>query len=58
MGQLFYTVKEAAEILGISEFTVRVWLRDGKIIGKRVGRLWRINKESVNAILPTKEQPE
>lgn len=56
--KLFYTVEEAAQMLGIAEFTVRKWLRDGKLAGKRVGRFWRINKESVRSVLPENNNPE
>ena len=50
--KLFYTVREAAQILGVKEFTIREWLNKGKLKGKRFGRLWRINKESVHQALP------
>jgi len=56
--KLFYTVEEAAQMLGIAEFTVRKWLRDGKLTGKRVGRFWRINKDSVRNVLPENNNPE
>ncbi|MEG1501966.1 MAG: helix-turn-helix domain-containing protein [Synergistaceae bacterium] len=54
MGDLFYTVSEAAEILGLSEYTIREWLKNGKLAGKRVGKFWRIKKESVETHLPEK----
>ena len=52
MGNLFYTVDEAANLLGVTIYTIRRWLKDGKLSGKRVGKFWRINKESVESVLP------
>lgn len=52
MGEHFYTVAEAAEVLGLSEYTIRDWLKTGKLIGKRDGKFWRISKESVDSKLP------
>ena len=54
MGESFYTVEEAAEIIEVSVYTIRRWLKDGKLEGKRVGKFWRINKESVKSVLPNK----
>lgn len=52
MGEFFYSVEEAAKMLGVSEYTIRRWLKDGKLDGKRIGRFWRISKESVESVLP------
>ena len=38
------TPEEAAEILGISVYTVKDFLRAGKITGVKVGKLWRIEE--------------
>jgi excisionase family DNA binding protein len=37
------SVRETAEILQVTDKTVRRWLRDGIIPGKKLGSLWRIN---------------
>lgn len=59
MGDNFYTVDEAVQIIGVSEYTIRRWLKSGKLNGKRVGKYWRISKESVIAVLPDKNnKPE
>jgi len=57
MGESFYTVEEAAEIIEVSVYTIRRWLKDGKLEGKRVGKFWRISKESVKSVLPN-DNPE
>ncbi len=59
MGETFYSVAEAAALIGVSEFTIRRWLKDGRLSGKRVGKFWRINKESVTDVLPeNNKKPE
>ncbi len=43
--------EEAAEILGVNLGTVRRWLREGKLKGVKVGRLWRITEEDLKAFI-------
>lgn len=38
----FYTPEEAAEILQITVYTCREWLRAGKLGAVKIGRSWRI----------------
>ena len=33
-----YSVKELASEIGTSELTIRNWIKEGKIIGKKMGR--------------------
>ena len=51
MAELWLTVKQAAQELGISPRTVRQWLRRGKLVGKKVRgkrcREWRVSADSV-----------
>lgn len=53
----YYSVEEAARILGVDEETVRRWCRQGKIPGvKRFGRDWRIPRSEIDPDNPP--QPE
>lgn len=53
---LYYSVEEAARILGVSEETVRRWCRRGKIPGvKRFGREFLIPRTSIDPENPPKE---
>ena len=52
MGDLYYTVEEVADLAGVPPYTVRRWLREGRLKGKRFGLRWRIEKDSVSEILP------
>jgi excisionase family DNA binding protein len=43
----FYTPKEAAELLKVSERTVRRWIEEGKLSAWRFGRQLRIPVEAL-----------
>lgn len=45
------TPEEAAEIFAVSPKSIREWLRQGKLKGTKVGRLWRIKKSDLEAFL-------
>ena len=42
------TVRQAAELLQAEERTVRSWLRQGRIPGRRIGREWRISEDGLH----------
>ncbi len=42
-----YSVAEAADILGIAEITLRLWIKDGKIKAERFGRRIRIRHKDL-----------
>ena len=44
---IYYTVTEAAELLGIHRHTIQARLRDGTIKGKLMGNQWRIYKNEL-----------
>ncbi len=44
----YYTVKEAAQILRVHPRTVRRWLKEGKLKGKKIGRIWLIPKTEID----------
>lgn len=46
----YYSIKEVAKILDVSELTIRSWLRKGLLQAKKYegSNLWRISKEEVN----------
>lgn len=47
----FYTVREAALDLNVSQQTIRAWLRMGRLRGQRIGRPVYIREESIRAFL-------
>ena len=53
------TPEKAAELLSVSPKTLRDWLRQGKLKGVKVGKLWRIwekdLKDFIEEIHPQEE---
>ncbi len=47
------TVPEASKLLRVSEHTVYLWLRSGKLKSVRPGRKWLIPKEEIDRLLST-----
>lgn len=45
----YYTAKEAAMILRVHTETIKRWLRDKQLKGRKTGRLWRIPVSEVVA---------
>ena len=45
----YYTVSEAAELLGVNVRTVQARLRDGTLRGKKLSGVWHIYKNSLKA---------
>ncbi|MGH2371981.1 MAG: helix-turn-helix domain-containing protein [bacterium] len=52
MPERLLTPDQAAERLAISSKTVRNWLREGRLHGVKVGRLWRLRERELEAFLP------
>lgn len=42
-----HTVREVAAIFGVDEQTVRIWLRDKKLVGLKVNSNWRVTKQAM-----------
>ena len=46
-GSPYLTPSQIGELLQVKEFTVRLWLRRGLLKGKRLGKSWRVSRESL-----------
>lgn len=44
----FLTVEEAAARLRVAPFTMRKYLREGRVRGVRIGRAWRIPEDALS----------
>ena len=42
------TVPQAAAQLQVSERTIYEWLREGKLPGRKIGKVWRLSAEVLN----------
>jgi len=52
-----FTVDEAAEYLHVSPYTIRKWLRTGKIPGRKIGRAYHIVEAELEAMLRSPSLP-
>lgn len=46
-----YTPEQVAEMLSVGVFTIREWLRSGKLKGSKIGSLWRITRADIDELL-------
>jgi excisionase family DNA binding protein len=49
IGASFLTIREAAEVLRLSERTVRKYVKSGEIRGKLIGNRWRFRRADLDA---------
>lgn len=52
-----YSLKDAAAILGVTVRSMHRYLKDGRLQGQRVGRLWRISHKAINDFLAQGMEP-
>ncbi len=45
------TPQQVAARLQVTVHTVYAWLRDGRLRGSKIGRLWRVGSDAVEALL-------
>ena len=45
--RFYLTTREAAAAFGVTEQTIRAWLRAGKIQGRKVDRRWFVVKTEI-----------
>ena len=51
-----YTVEQAAEKLSVSPVTIREWLRNGTLVGHKVGHFWRITDADIEEMFARNPQ--
>lgn len=52
----YFTVKEVAETLKVSVWTVRKWITDEKLKSVRTGKVYRISETHLTTFLKQAEQ--
>ncbi len=54
----YLTPLQTAKVLHVTKTTIYTWLREGKLPGAKIGRIWRIRKtdldQFVNEFMNTK----
>ncbi|MFA5436314.1 MAG: helix-turn-helix domain-containing protein [Candidatus Neomarinimicrobiota bacterium] len=53
----FFTVQETAGLLRVTPQTVRAYIKQGKLKGKRIGRPILISEDNIREFLTTPEAP-
>jgi len=53
---MFLTAKQVADFLQLHVNTVKGWCRAGKLQALKIGKAWRIPKESLRAFMDTAPQ--
>ena len=51
MAEKLLSPERAAQMLDVNPETVRNWLREGKLQGVKVGRLWRIAENELQRFI-------
>lgn len=52
----FYSTKEVAELLKVTERSVYNYIKDGKIKGKKIGGKWRVTEDNFKFYLTGEKQ--
>jgi excisionase family DNA binding protein len=55
--QSFFTPQEVSELLRVSDYTVRRWIRQGDLPAYKVGRSWRVSASAIEKWLNQHEAP-
>ena len=45
-----HTVEQAAHLLQLHPDTIRLWLRSGRLRGRKLGRVWRVPDEELRRL--------
>ena len=54
----YLTPEQVAETLQVTTFTVYRWLRSGKLVGVKIGKLWRVRPQDLPlSPNPSQENP-
>lgn len=55
-GVKFYTVAELADVLGVTAQTIRKYMKEGKLKGRRIGRPFYSTEEEVREFLESQQE--
>ena len=57
-GKEYYTVTEIMDILPLGRVTIASYLRAGRIMGVKIGRLWYVDRIELDRFLDARYQKE
>lgn len=55
MENKYYSVQDIAKVTGLTSRTIRNYIKDGKLKGKKIGSQWRFTEEDVKSLFNTPE---
>ena len=55
---IVYTLVEVEEIIKIPQFTLRKYLKEGKLKGSKIGKHWRVTEEDLKKFLEENSNKE
>lgn len=53
-----YTLEELSQKLDVTLVTLRAYLREGKLRGRKIGGRWHVTEESLRAYLSEASEPK
>lgn len=56
--QEFYTVKELADLLRVTEMTIYRWVKRGELAAYQIGRVMRFRRDDIEAFLEKHRTPK
>ena len=51
LGVTVYTAQETAELLGVSERTIREYIKSGRLVAQKIAGDWVISEDNIKAFL-------
>ena len=58
LGVVYYNVKDTAEMLNTTAYTVRDWCKEGKIKSRKIGREIYISEDEIREFLEPERKGE
>jgi len=50
-GEEYYLVKDLIEILPLTKYSIRLYIRQGKIRGRKIGVFWYVSNSDLRSFL-------
>lgn len=51
LGEVMYNIEEAADIIGVTPRTILNYIKQGRILGQKLGRRWYFSEERMKNFL-------
>lgn len=58
LGVKLYNVNETAELLGLTVYSLRIYIKERKIKGRKIGNAWYFAEENIKAFVLGEEDKQ